>query len=130
MNQIEIKKIIPAFSDERGAISDIVDDAVILHVGIITSKAGTIRANHYHIKQTQHNYILSGKVKLITWQVKDPKNVTKNILVPCDLVFIPAGVAHRMEFLEDTVFLDMNSESRSNDGYEKDTVRVEYDSSL
>ena len=130
MNQVEIRKIIPAFSDERGAISDIVDDAVILHVGIISSKKGTIRGNHYHIKQTQHNYILSGKSKLITWQVKGQKNVTQNILTEGDLVFIPAGVAHRMEFLEDTVFLDMNSESRSNDGYEKDTVRVNYDTSV
>lgn len=124
MTQIKIKKVTPAFSDERGAISDILDDVAILHTGIINSKKGTVRGNHYHIKQTQYNYIISGKVKLITWQIKEPKKLTENILSSGDLVFIPAGVAHRMEFLEDTVFLDMNSESRSNNGYENDTVRV------
>lgn len=130
MKTIIIKKITSAFKDARGEIIDILDDAIIQHIGVITSKAGTVRANHYHIKQTQHNYILSGRVKLTTWDVNEKSKPVQNILVQGDIVFIPAGVAHRMEFLEDTVFLDFNSESRSNDGYEKDTVRVKYDPSL
>lgn len=126
MNNVQIKKTDPVFTDQRGSIFDLLDDAIIQHVGIITSKKGTIRGNHYHLKQDQYNYIFSGKVKLLTRNIEgDSKLVESHILVPGDFVSIPTKVIHTMEFLEDTVFLDLNSESRSNDGYEKDTIRVQ-----
>lgn len=126
MNRVQIKKITSVFTDQRGSIFDLLDDAIIKHVGLITSKRGTIRGNHYHLKQDQYNYIFSGKVKLLTRHIEEDPNMTdSHILAPGDFVFIPTQIIHTMEFLEDTVFLDLNSESRSNDGYEKDTIRVQ-----
>ena len=57
-----IMKIRPAFADERGVISNILEKDVC-HVAIITSKSGAIRANHYHPKQIQYVYLISGSYK-------------------------------------------------------------------
>lgn len=129
MKESYIKHINPAFSDDRGSITDILDDVSINHTGIITSKKGTVRANHYHLKQDQYNYIISGEVKLTLWAPDNDKTKKDFILKEGDIVYIPAMIAHRMEFLEDTLFIDLNTESRSNNGYETDTVRIEKDKS-
>jgi len=126
MKEIIIKHIKPVHEDERGIIKDILDDENILHIGIITSKTGSIRGNHYHTKAKQYNYIVSGKVELITKDLDDPNAEIKRVtLNKGDFVFIPTRIIHTMKALEDTEFLDFNTESRSGTGYEDDTVRVE-----
>lgn len=124
---INVIKVKSAFTDERGSIFDIVQNTVG-HVGLITSKKGVIRARHYHKKSTQYTFVLSGKVEFFE---KDPRSKNPKIesvtLGPFDLVITPPMVIHAMKFLEDSVFLEMTSESKSGDGYEKDTVRVDLD---
>ena len=44
-----LKKILPAYRDERGSISDIFYQVETQHAAIIEStQAGVIRGNHYH----------------------------------------------------------------------------------
>lgn len=123
--QEEVRKIIPAFTDERGTISDILDEGVG-HIGIITSKAGSIRGRHYHKKSTQYVYILNGKLELMTKDLReeDPK-VKSVILEPGDLAVTPPMVVHVLKAIEDTTFLDLTTEPRSGRGYEEDTTRVD-----
>lgn len=122
-NKVQIKKITPAFEDERGIIMDILDDENIQHIGLITAKPSAVRGNHYHNKAKQYNYILKGKVEVIIHENKDAEPQS-HILEKGDFIFIPAGIIHTIKAIEDTVFLDFNTESRSGDGYEQDTVRV------
>ena len=69
---------------------------------------------------------MSGKVELITKDLDDPNAEIKRVtLNKGDFVFIPTRIIHTMKALEDTEFLDFNTESRSGTGYEDDTVRVE-----
>ena len=125
VNLVEIKKIKPAVEDEKGIISDIVIGKKIQHVGIITSKANTLRGNHYHKLSTQYNYILRGKIELT---VKDAKNDQpekgKVILAGGDIVTIPHMTIHALKALEDSVFLVLTSEARIGQDYENDTFRV------
>lgn len=125
MKSVTVRKIKPVFEDERGKIFDLLEDENILHVGIITSKAGTIRGNHYHKIAKQFNYILKGKAELI---IKDPDNIAIPpqiyILVEGDFVSIPSRVIHSVKALEDLEFIDLNTTSRSARGYEDDTIRV------
>ena len=63
MKKIRVKV---AFSDKRGEITDLIQKDNINAVTHITIKKGAIRGNHYHKKTIQWNYVLSGKLKLIT----------------------------------------------------------------
>ena len=59
MKKIHLK---PAFSDNRGDITDIIDHTEIEAVTIITFNPGVVRGNHYHKETVQWNYLISGKV--------------------------------------------------------------------
>jgi hypothetical protein len=41
------------------------------------------------------------------------------------MVFTPPMVEHAMKFLEDTVFVTLDSNSRDQESYERDLVRIE-----
>ena len=62
--RVTINKVQPVFEDDRGKIFDLLDDEVIMHVGIIRSEPGAIRGNHFHKITKQFNYIIKGKAKL------------------------------------------------------------------
>src|SRR3990167_6536439 len=94
----EFKRLIPQFTDERGSIFDLIEEKVG-HVGLITSNKGAVRGKHYQKKSI--------------------------IIEPYDLIATPPNVAHAMRALENCVFLDCTTESRGEQGYEQDTVRIE-----
>ena len=60
--------IIVNFKDHRGEISDLIENEKINAVTLITLKKGAVRGNHLHKKTWQWNYIISGKMKLISKQ--------------------------------------------------------------
>ena len=119
------KNIKPEFIDKRGAITKILDDGktVIKSVLLITSKKGTVRANHFHKKDSHYCYVLSGKVKILDKPVRSGR-VTSAILNKGDMVLTLPMHAHSFRFLKDTVFLTFAMKFRSQKDYESDTVRV------
>ena len=40
--KVTVEKITPVFEDHRGEIMDLLDDEIILHVGMLTSRADSI----------------------------------------------------------------------------------------
>ncbi|MCK5149945.1 cupin domain-containing protein [Candidatus Pacearchaeota archaeon] len=123
MEEVIIKKIEPAHTDERGVISDLLNEK-INHVGLITTEAGCVRANHYHNLSTQYSYILSGKFEVITSHSENPKDIKKIILNAGEIMIIPPKIIHQFKAIERAVMIDMISESREGTGYEDDVVRV------
>jgi len=119
----EVKNIGPAFMDERGIISDLLNET-IAHVGLITTEDGTIRANHYHKLSTQHSYILSGSFEVLLAPADQPANVKKVLLRSGEMISIPPNIIHRFKAIDRTVMIDMVSESRDGTGYEDDVYRV------
>ena len=131
MKEILIKHIEPVFKDERGEIFDILDDEIILHVGLITAKTGAIRGHHYHKRAKQYNYILGGKLELRVSDINESeRDEKKYILEKSDFVYIPNGLVHTLIALKDSKFIDLNTESRSGEGYEEDTIRIGHDTSI
>lgn len=123
---IRITTIKPEFVDARGFISRIIDPAKIeiKSVLLISSKANTVRGNHYHKKDSHYVYCLSGKFKYSEWKSGEKVVNKKNIILTSGtLVLTPAKMWHSMEFLEDSIFLAFTSETRSHSKYESDTVR-------
>src|SRR3989338_8908026 len=118
-----VKKIEPAFEDERGAISNILEEP-ITHVAIITSKKGSIRANHYHPDQTQYEYLVSGKYESYSKDLnKKDAEVEKQVIEPGSLVITPPMIAHARRVLEDSVTLNLTTGMRDNKEYEKHTKK-------
>jgi quercetin dioxygenase-like cupin family protein len=123
MDEIRIENIEPVHIDKRGIIMDILNKK-INHVGIITTEAGAIRANHYHKTSVQYNYVLSGSFEVSLSNVNNPSKIKKIILSPGKLLTIPPKVIHSFKAIEKTVLLDMISESREGSGYEEDVIRI------
>ena len=91
----------------------------------ITSKAGTIRSNHYHKKDTHYCYLQSGKAEWYEQPVEGGE-LEKEVLEAGDTIYTPAMVKHAVKFLEDSVLLAFSTLAREDqEAYENDTVRVE-----
>ena len=125
-HDIVIRRVEPAFSDERGSITDVVNtEDGIGHIGIITFAEGAVRANHYHPRSIQRDYVLAGRIELRTKPVDPPDAPVRTDVIEAGyFVEIPTNVVHAYKALEPSTMLDMTTLSRSGSGYEDDTVRV------
>lgn len=92
---------------------------------LIVSKKGSIRANHYHKKDTHFVYLLSGAFEYSEKSAVNKKTRKKNSLIlPGYLVTTPPMTLHAMKFLKDSVMIALTTEPRDQKDYEKDTVRI------
>lgn len=121
-----VKKIFPYFTDERGEMSHLLDSEVpITSVLYVTSKKGSIRANHYHKKDLHYVYIIKGKMEYTFQAIEANDSQKKTILVEKgDIVCTLPMTMHAMKFLEDSIFLAFSIRPRNKKAYEKDTVRI------
>lgn len=120
---VTVTKIEPAFTDKRGAITDLLNRK-ISHVGLITTAKGAVRGSHYHEKSFQYSYILSGVFEVLTASVKSPAEISRHVIKAGDLISIAPRTIHRFKALKKADMVDMISESRSRNAYEGDVVRV------
>ena len=112
------------FEDARGAIQTLVDGG-IQSVQIITSKATTVRANHYHKSDSHFMYMLKGSMKYFHRPAGDKSPPTWLLVKEGQMVFTPPLVEHAVEFLEDSVFINITGKPRDQRTYEDGLVRVE-----
>lgn len=113
------------FVDARGAIQTIAEDRRIVTVQVITSKAGSVRANHYHKTDWHYNYLLSGRMKYFYRPAGSSAAPTSLVVEAGQLVYTPSLIEHAVEYLEDSVFINMGGAPRDQSAYENDLVRVE-----
>ena len=120
----KVSKIISAFTDERGEIKNILENP-INHVAIITSKAGSIRGNHYHPNDTQYCYLINGKFESHAKDINNDKLEKEiQIIEPGDLVTTPQNIAHAMKFIEDSTFLALTLDHRENIRFSDHTIKI------
>ena len=122
-----VRKIKPFHQDERGSLSHLLEDEEpITSAVLITSKKGSVRANHYHKKDTHHVYMIEGTMEYTYKNVNNKSGRKKTIIVKKgEVVTSPPLTIHAMKFLEDSVCLALTTEPRNSKQYEKDTVRVQ-----
>ena len=116
--------LLAPYTDERGDIQPLVDCNMESAV-LITSKKGSIRANHYHKTDWHYCYVLKGTIEY--YHRKHGIDVEPECIFvrEGEMVFTPPMVDHAMLFPEDTVFLTLGGNPRDQATYEEDVVRVE-----
>ena len=114
----------PAFHDNRGQITDIIQHTPFDSVTVITCVKGAIRGNHYHKESIQYSYVLSGRVLAYT-QLPDGEVETAD-LVENDLLETPVLERHALQALEDSVLIIITRGPRGGKDYEKGTFRVSH----
>ena len=113
-----------SFKDERGEIIPLVDLPMRSAV-LITSKQGTIRANHYHQTDWHFCYVISGRIAYYHRPHGSGALPDMAVIKAGQQFFTPPMVDHAMVFLEDTVFLTLGRNSRRQQVYEADVVRID-----
>src|SRR3989338_5037201 len=116
-----IRHIDPAFTDWRGAITNVFEGR-IEHIALITSKKGSVRANHYHKKDHQYIYLVSGAFESHSCHVEQPEKKQVLYMKAGDIVETPPLVAHAQKFTEDSVFLALTTLQRESGKYEEYTI--------
>ncbi len=116
-----IRHIDPAVIDERGSITNLFEGR-IEHIALITSKKGSVRANHYHKEDVQYMYLLSGAYETHSLDTRHPEKRQVLYVKPGDIVSTPPYIAHAQKFTEDSVFLALTTRQREKGKYESDTI--------
>ena len=111
------------FIDRRGSIQPLVD-LMMQSAVLIESKAGSLRANHYHKTDWHYCYVISGKIQYFYKNVNSNKMPEMITVKEGNMVFTPPLVEHCMKFPEDTIFLTLSRNPRDQETYEADVVRV------
>ena len=106
------------FIDQRGVISNHELTEPINLIGLIDSKKGTIRANHYHPQQEQKCLFTKGQIIEIFQDIINPKapKITQ-VVNAGQLSIIKPNVAHTMVFTKDTTFLNLVRGDRNHENY-------------
>jgi nucleoside-diphosphate-sugar epimerase/dTDP-4-dehydrorhamnose 3,5-epimerase-like enzyme len=106
------------FTDNRGSISNHELTEPINLIGMIESKKGTIRANHYHPQQEQKCLFTKGQIIEIFQDIINP-NAPKitQVVNAGQLSIIKPNVAHTMVFTKDTTFLNLVRGERDHENY-------------
>ena len=106
------------FVDKRGKISNHELTEPINLIGLIDSKKGTIRANHYHPQQEQKCLFTKGQIIEVFQDIINPNSpkVTQ-VVNEGQLSIIKPNVAHTMVFTKDTTFLNLVRGERDHENY-------------
>ena len=113
-----IKKGEKEYIDKRGKISNFELPEPINLIGLIDSKKGTTRANHYHPIQEQKCLLTKGQF-ISVYQDLLNKNAPKitHVVNKNDLIITKPNTAHCMVFTKDSVFLNLVRGEREHENY-------------
>ena len=115
------------YIDKRGKISNHELTEPINLIGLIDSKKGTIRANHYHPQQEQKCLFTKGQIIEVFKDILNPNSpkITQ-VVNEGQLSIIKPNVAHTMVFSKDTTFLNLVRGEREHNNYGT-THTIKYD---
>ena len=113
-----------AFTDDRGEILPLVDLPMRSAV-MISSKKGTVRANHYHKTDWHFCLVISGSIEYFHRPHGSQAEPEKVLISQGQQFFTPPMGDHAMVFPEDTTFLTLGRNSRRQEVYEADVERID-----
>jgi len=111
-----------SFKDDRGEIIDLIEGEAINAVTHISFVKGAIRGNHYHQKTTQWNYVISGKLRLVSQIPGD--RVVETLMDEGDMTVTKPNERHALVAIEESNVLVFTKGPRGGKEYENDTFRL------
>ncbi|MEK7476296.1 MAG: cupin domain-containing protein [Candidatus Coatesbacteria bacterium] len=93
-------------------------------VVVISSKKGTIRANHRHRQDSHLCYFVTGRMLYVERKPGAARPSKRLIVKAGQAVFTPPGIDHAMKFLADSIFITVADRHRDQADYEKDLIRL------
>ena len=106
------------FIDNRGFITNYELTEPINLIGLISSKKGTIRANHFHPIQEQKCLVTKGSfISLYKDLLSNDDKIITQIVRENQITVTKPNVAHAMIFAEDTTFLNLVRGERNHENY-------------
>lgn len=119
---MELIKLIAAHTDARGSITDLISDDEVNAVTLITFAKGAVRANHYHERTIQWNYVLSGEILLAT-QMPGAERIEK-VLKKGEFAVTRENERHALQGITEAEVLILTKGPRAGTQYENDTFRL------
>lgn len=113
----------PAFEDARGQILNLLDEP-IGSVSRIASRAGAVRANHFHKTDSHYCFLEAGEVEYYHRPVGSTEEPEHYTFAVGQLFYTPPMYEHTMVFTKDSVLWCFAKNPRFSADYEADTVRV------
>lgn len=113
------------FRDDRGEIMNILLTP-ITSVARISSKARTVRANHYHKTDWHYAFVESGQILYFEREIGVTEIPEPKVFNPGEMFFTRPNVEHAMLFSQDSVFYTFAKNVRSHDNHESDLQRVSF----
>ena len=110
--------------DDRGYIKSIINQPST-NTSIIMCNPGSVRANHYHIRDWHYMYVLEGSMDYFFFD-----NLSKEVcflsLEKDQIVYTPPKEVHATFFSEQTKLIVISYLARDEASYEADTRRVKF----
>jgi len=119
---VELIDLKPAHTDSRGTITDLISDDEINAVTLITFAKGAVRANHYHERTVQWNYVLKGEILLATQFPGGERN--ERVLKAGEFAVTRENERHALKGLTESEVLILTKGPRAGTQYENDTFRL------
>ena len=116
-------KIGKLYKDKRGWLKKILDGNFSSCIEIY-SKKGSVRANHYHKKDTHFMYIISGEILYFYKNRTKGSKAKFKLMKKNDLFFTPSMQEHMAYFTKNTHFLAFSTRKRTKFDYERDLIKV------
>jgi len=116
-------KLEVSFKDDRGEITDLIEGEDINAVTRISFVRGSVRGNHYHKQTTQWNYVISGKLRLVSHILGE--DVVETLMGAGDMTVTKPNERHALVAIEDSNVLVFTKGPRGGKEYENDTFRLE-----
>jgi len=119
---MELIALKPAHVDTRGTITDLISDDEINAVTLITFAKGAVRANHYHERTIQWNYVISGEILLATQMPGGAR--MERTLKAGEFAVTRENERHALKGLTEAQVLILTKGPRAGSQYENDTFRL------
>ena len=109
------------FTDDRGTILPLTHDDA--NVQMIWSKAGALRANHYHKTDTHTCYLVTGEM-MFYWRNHGENTIHREHFKQGDMFKTGPLIDHEMVFETDSIMVVISEHKRDADTYDQDIVKI------
>lgn len=111
--------------DERGKIWNLAQCAMN-SASMLTSRGGSVRANHYHKTDWHFTFVTKGRVLYFERPVGSKEIEEPRVFTAGDSFYTPPMREHAMLFTEESTIFTVSRNKRTHEQHESDVVRVDF----